>query len=117
MRMVLDRWRLNATGFPVALLLASVVYASTPQADSVVHKVDIADFSYSVMHLSVEIGDTVKWTNSDIVPHTATAQSDAWDTGLIAPSKSVLMKIRSGMSGEYYCAYHPSMKASLEVVE
>ena len=111
------QWRLNATGVSVALLLASIVYSSTPHAETIKHKVDIADFTYSVKRLSVEIGDTVEWINNDIVPHTATAKNEAWDTGLIAPRASVLLEIKSGMSGEYYCTYHPMMWATLVVVE
>ena len=117
MRNVLYRWWLNATGVSVALLLASIVYATTSYAEPIKHKIDIADFAYSVTHLSVEIGDTVEWTNNDIVPHTATAKNDKWDTGLIAPGASVFLVIKSGMSGEYYCAYHPAMKATLDILE
>ena len=36
------------------------------------HTVDIAGFAFSPGTITVKVGDTITWTNSDAVSHTAT---------------------------------------------
>jgi plastocyanin len=59
-------------------------------------------------------GDTVVWTNADVVPHTATL-AQGWDTGQIGANASG--RIVAGQAGTYayVCAYHPTMRGTLIV--
>jgi plastocyanin len=56
-------------------------------------------------------GDTIEWSNRDLVPHTATAVDGAWDSGEIPPDSSWSTVISTPGSLPYVCSYHPTMKA------
>lgn len=60
-------------------------------------------------------GDTVTWINHDIVPHTATAVDESWDTGEIAAGQQKTLQINPGISTGYFCRFHPMMRATLDV--
>jgi plastocyanin len=78
------------------------------------HSVEIRAFRYRPDTLTVARGDTVAWTNHDVVPHTATVPG-AWDTGQIGAGASGRWVAGASGTYAYACAYHPGMKAVLVV--
>ena len=91
-----------------ALVLTSVLAASaTPE-------VKIENLKFAPASLTVQRGDTVTWRNNDVVPHTATA-AGKFDSGSIAPGKSVSKKMEQAGEFDYVCSFHPGMKARLIV--
>ena len=49
-------------------------------------------------------------------PHTATADDESWDTGILQQGESASLVFGGSERVEsYFCAVHPSMKASFEV--
>jgi plastocyanin len=62
------------------------------------------------------IGDTIEWTNDDIVTHTATARNGAWDV-MIEPKGKSSITLKSPGTIEYYCRLHPNMVGSITVSE
>ena len=69
--------------------------------------------------LEIKLGDSILWINKDFVPHTATANDKSWDTGeiLFNESKAVLFSKDSiNTTTEYFCFYHPGMKARFEIL-
>ena len=56
--------------------------------------------------------DTIEWINKDIFVHTATARS--WDVTM-PPKKTVTLVLKKAGLIDYYCRFHPNMKATLEV--
>ncbi|HMB48325.1 MAG TPA: cupredoxin family copper-binding protein [Afifellaceae bacterium] len=78
------------------------------------HEVEIKAFKFVPATLKVSPGDTITWTNRDLVPHTATAHDKSWDTGRIERGKSASITCRQGMATAYFCRFHPAMKAKLE---
>lgn len=84
-------------------------------------EVEIRGFEYRPAVLRVVPGDTVRWTNHDIVPHTVTEAEvgtvDRWDSGQIAAGESYTKVIAAADLGSYYCRYHPTMTATLEAEE
>lgn len=79
------------------------------------HIVDITEFVFSPAVLNVHEGDTIRWINKDIVPHTATAADESWDTGELAPGASGDIKVTADTPTAYFCRFHPSMKAALRI--
>jgi len=79
------------------------------------HQVQISGFEFIPETLNVRAGDTVTFTNSDIVPHTATALDRSWDSGSLEKGASYTLVIQEDMSLDYYCIFHPMMKAFLNV--
>lgn len=65
--------------------------------------------------LEVAAGDTVAWTNKDLVPHTVTAAGRGVESGTIAPGAT--WKLTAPRDGEiaYLCRFHPGMKAVIVV--
>ena len=94
--------------------LALTVTARSANASAVV-TVSIRDFVFDPAVVSIRRGDTVRWVNRDLAPHTATADDGAWDTGEL--TEDAAAAIRFDRSGEhaYYCAYHPHMKGVVKV--
>ena len=80
------------------------------------HTVRIARFVFAPKRLDVRPGDTIRWVNSDIVPHTATALDGTWDTGEIKRGGSGEITVTAKTSSAYFCRFHPMMKAFLRVV-
>ena len=52
--------------------------------------------------------------NKDIFAHTATARNDDFDV-TIAPKKTVTSVLNKAGTVDYYCRYHPNMKAVLKI--
>ena len=85
------------------------------RAQARLHHVVIHQFLYEPAALTVARGDTVEWTNRDIVPHTATATPRAWDSGDMQPGASARVVSKASGSFDYGCSYHTNMKAHLTV--
>ena len=52
---------------------------------------------------------TIEWIN-----HPATARNGDWDVTM-PPNKTVTLVLKKAGTIEYYCRYHPNMKATLTV--
>jgi plastocyanin len=63
---------------------------------------------------SAKVGDTIEWINKDIFAHTATARNGDWDVTM-PPNKTVTSALKKTGRIEYYCRFHPNMKATLIV--
>jgi plastocyanin len=63
---------------------------------------------------SAKVGDTVELINKDIFVHTATAKNGDFDVTM-PPKKTVTMVLKKAGSVDYYCRFHPNMKATLIV--
>ena len=79
------------------------------------HIIEIQSFQFSTKTLAVTPGDIVTWINRDSAPHTATATDSSWDTGLIAQGERKSVTMASGMAADYFCRFHPIMKAKVSV--
>jgi len=82
---------------------------------SVNHQVQIKGFVFEPESLRVKAGDTITFTNLDIVPHTATARDKSWDTGNLAQNDAATITVEAGMTTDYFCVYHPNMVAKLSI--
>ncbi|HEX2189396.1 MAG TPA: plastocyanin/azurin family copper-binding protein [Longimicrobiaceae bacterium] len=75
--------------------------------------VAIRGFAFDPAVLEVAAGDTVVWSNEDLVPHTATAAGREWDTGSIGAGESARVVVRGRGRQVYVCALHPGMRAEI----
>ena len=96
-----------------ALAISFTPLAFTAPAFAADHAVDIRGMKFSVPALEVAVGDTVTFTNRDGAPHTATAKDGAFDTGRLAKGQSATITVSKAGTFDYFCAVHPSMKASI----
>ena len=63
---------------------------------------------------SAKVGDTIEWINKDVFAHTATARNGDFDV-TIAPKKTATSVLKKAGTVEYYCRFHPNMKAVLTI--
>src|SRR5229473_2678573 len=63
---------------------------------------------------TAKVGDTVEWINKDIFAHTATARNGDFDATM-PPKKTITSVLNKAGTVEYYCRFHPNMKASLVI--
>jgi plastocyanin len=68
----------------------------------------------SPAEVSARAGDTIEWINKDIFAHTATARNGDFDV-TIPPNKTATSVLNKPGTVEYYCRFHPNMKAVLTV--
>ncbi|HEX2166386.1 MAG TPA: cupredoxin family copper-binding protein [Longimicrobiales bacterium] len=94
---------------------AVVLSACSGQSQPTRHVVEIRNFGFEPGTLHVAVGDTVVWTNRDVVPHTATARDDAWDSGALATGATWTYVADAVGEGSYICTIHPSMVGWIEV--
>jgi plastocyanin len=100
----------------LALVLATAACGGAGPAPRT-RAVAIRAFRYVPARVEAAVGDTLVWSNRDVVPHTATADGGGWDTGSIpAGGEGRVVVRRSGRQG-YVCAFHPNMKGVLVVRE
>lgn len=69
--------------------------------------------------LTINVGDTVTWTNDDSMGHTATSTSGptSFDSGNMASGAIWSFTFTEAGTYDYKCSYHSSMTASITVVE
>ena len=101
-------------------LAALMVMATTRAAHA--HgpqQVTIAKLVYAPAEITLHVGDTITWVNNDPIAHTATAAKNAsgglWEV-MIPPGKSAEMQMTAAGTIDYYCRFHPNMKARIIVL-
>lgn len=97
--------------------LASLALTGQALAEEtgVVHEIQIHEFKFVPDNLEVSLGDQIKWTNMDIAPHTATAKDKAWNSGRLKVDESYVLEVTADMTTNYFCKFHPNMKATLTI--
>ncbi len=65
--------------------------------------------------LSVAVGSTVTWTNTDSVAHTSTSDNRTWDSGSVAPHAQFSVTFQNAGTFRYHCAIHPGMVGTVTV--
>lgn len=100
-----------------ALLLAAGLAACGSDArEPRTHHVDIRAMQFVPAELTVAVGDTVIWTNADVMPHTVTASAPSavtFDSHEIASKQQWTYTVTSTGELAYLCTYHPTMRAKL----
>ena len=93
------------------LIMAGAVNAVPARAATI--QVTIDQVAYAPVEIQAKLGDTIEWTNKDIVAHTATVRGD-WDL-MVLPGKTARLVVKKAGSFDYICRFHPNMKGHLTV--
>ncbi len=103
-------------GVPACLLALTVVVGSTASAraggvdpGAKAHTVSTDGFRYLPDTVRAHPGDTLVWTNHDLVPHTSTAAGKTWESGSLAPRTSWRHIVVAHGTYAYACDFHPTM--------
>jgi plastocyanin len=68
--------------------------------------VEMLDFTYEPLEVSVVAGTTIIWVNAGEFEHSATADDAAWDTGVYAPGGQQSITFDAPGAYPYYCLLH-----------
>ena len=77
--------------------------------------VDTKDFAYVPADVTVAAGSTVKFTNSDSIAHTISADDGSFDSKDLSQGQSWSHVFAKAGSFTYYCAYHRYMHGKIVV--
>jgi len=118
--------RLRSVGVLVVIALLAL-FALVPLAGAApraaeTKTVSIKDFAFDPKTISVNVGDTITWTNDGPSPHTVTADDASFDSGNLDKGATFSHTFDKAGTVAYFCKYHGSkggtgMAASVTVAE
>ncbi|WP_314952846.1 cupredoxin domain-containing protein [Bradyrhizobium cosmicum] len=97
-----------------AITMALVFAAMVVPARAATIEITMENLEMSPKDASAKVGDTIAWINKDVFAHTATAGNGDFDVNLPAKKSGTFVLKKAG-TVEYYCRYHPNMKATLKI--
>ena len=97
--------------FPV---IAALTLGISVSAHAATIQITMENLVISPAEATAKVGDTIEWINKDVFAHTATPRNGDWDVTM-PPKKTVTSVLRKAGTVEYYCRFHPNMKAILTV--
>jgi plastocyanin len=100
------------SGRRVVLALALTVFAVPAHAATI--QIVMQDLVFAPAEVTAKVGDSIEWVNKDVFAHTATARNGDFDVNLPA-KKTVTSVLTKAGTVEYYCRFHPNMKAVLKI--
>jgi plastocyanin len=98
------------------LLLAgspSVKANDQPSAANVAVKID--NFVFGPQAITVPVGTTVTWTNSDDIPHTAVSTDGVFKSKVMDTNEKFSYTFTKAGTYPYYCSVHPKMTGQVVV--
>jgi plastocyanin len=95
-------------------IVAALMLGASISARAATIQISMENLVISPAEASAKVGDTVERINKDIFAHTATARNGDWDV-TIPPKKTVTSVLKKAGAIEYYCRFHPNMKATLAI--
>ena len=95
-------------------IVVALTLAMSASAHAATIQITMENLVISPAEVSAKVGDTIEWINKDIFIHTATARNGDWDVTM-PPKKTVTLVLKKAGLIDYYCRFHPNMKATLEV--
>ena len=103
---MMPRWTL-----PV---VAALMLGMSVSAHAATIQITMDNLVIAPAEAAAKIGDTIELINKDILAHTATARNGDFDVAM-PPKKTVTFVVKKAGTIEYYCRFHPNMKATLNV--
>jgi plastocyanin len=98
------------------LLLAgseSVTAADQPSTTNAAVKID--NFVFGPQTLTVPVGATVTWTNSDDIPHTAVSTDGVFKSKVMDTDEKFSYTFTKAGTYSYFCSIHPKMTGKVVV--
>ena len=95
-------------------IIAALMLTMSVSAHAATIQISMENLVISPAEATARVGDTIEWINKDIFAHTATARNGDFDVTL-PPKKSGTLVLKKAGTTDYYCRFHPNMKAVLNV--
>jgi len=98
----------------IPALLIALFLLSTLVARAATVNVTMKGFAFNPTTPTVNVGDTVTWTNQDTAPHNATADDGTFKTADFTQGQSASVTTTKSGTFSYTCTIHPRRKAAEE---
>lgn len=85
----------------------------TPAPSGATAKIDITNFTFNPVTLTIKRGTTVTWTNNDLMSHQV--KSDLFNSDILTKGKSFSFTFNDAGTINYYCSIHASMTGQIIV--
>jgi plastocyanin len=85
----------------------SVKASDQPSAANVAVKID--NFVFGPQTITVPVGTTVTWTNSDDIPHTSVSTEGVFKSKVLDTDEKFSYTFTKAGTYPYYCTIHPKM--------
>jgi plastocyanin len=99
----------------VLLLAGSPSVAANDQSSAGSTAVKIDNFSFGPQTITVPVGATVIWTNSDDIPHTAVSTDGVFKSKVMDTDEKFSYTFAKAGTYPYYCTIHPKMTGKVVV--
>jgi plastocyanin len=101
---------------PACLRLVTIALfgAMAMPAHAATIQIVIESLVYAPAAASAKVGDTIEWVNRDVLAHTSTAKNGDFDV-MLPPKQTVTSVVKKAGTVDYYCRFHPNMKATLKI--
>ena len=101
-----------ATPVVITMLLLLVGFPNVkandqPSAANVAVKID--NFAFGPQAITVPVGTTVTWTNSDDIPHTVVSTEGVFKSKVMDTDEKFSYKFTKAGTFPYFCSIHPKM--------
>jgi plastocyanin len=110
------------TGVAVPVLIAmmllagsSSVPANAEPSAAAAAAVKIDNFVFGPPTITVPVGATVTWTNSDDIPHTAVSTEGVFKSKVLDTDEKFSYTFTKAGTYAYYCTIHPKMTGQVVV--
>ena len=100
-------------GWTLSIVAALMLAGSVP-AHAATIQITMENLVIAPAETSAKVGDTVEWVNKDVFAHTATARDGDFDVTM-PPKTTMTLVLKKAGTVDYYCRFHPNMKAVLKI--
>ena len=100
-------------GWTLSIIAALTLAGSVP-AHAATIQITMENLVIAPAETSAKVGDTVEWVNKDVFAHTATARNGDFDVTM-PPKTTMTLVLKKAGTVDYYCRFHPNMKAVLKI--
>ena len=94
--------------------LAALILGASVSAQAANIQISMENLEIAPAEASAKVDDTIEWVNKDVLAHTATARNGDFDV-MLPPKKSTTFVLKKAGTIDYYCRFHPNMKAVLNI--
>ena len=95
-------------------IVAALMVATSISARAATIQISMENLVISPADATAKVSPTIEWINKVSIAHNATARNGDWDV-TIPPKKTVTSVLKKAGTIEYYCRFHPNMKAMLTI--
>jgi plastocyanin len=96
------------------VIAALVIGAMAAPAHAATIQIVMENLVISPAEASAKVGDTLELVNKDVFAHTATAKNGDFDVTM-PPKQTVTYVLTKAGTVDYYCRFHPNMKATIKI--